>query len=115
MSGQQTFVGVYSKNRAECDMTSLACCCYSMVVVPLYDTLGADSATYIINEAGIKVIVCDSVEKMKKLLENAESTQTLKYIIVFDLAPTNEPVSYNIYTSCCVEVEFHASGDERVC
>uniref|UniRef100_A0A4W5N759 Arachidonate--CoA ligase n=1 Tax=Hucho hucho TaxID=62062 RepID=A0A4W5N759_9TELE len=43
------FIGVFAQNRPEWIISELACYTYSMVVVPLYDTLGPDAIRYIIN------------------------------------------------------------------
>lgn len=36
------------------------------VVVPLYDTLGREAVAFIINQASIEIVVCDSPEKVSK-------------------------------------------------
>ncbi|KAI4478068.1 hypothetical protein M0804_012259 [Polistes exclamans] len=41
--GQQTLVGLYSQNCPEWILTEQACYTYSLVIVPLYDTLGPDA------------------------------------------------------------------------
>uniref|UniRef100_A0A4W6E543 Arachidonate--CoA ligase n=1 Tax=Lates calcarifer TaxID=8187 RepID=A0A4W6E543_LATCA len=43
------FIGVFAQNRPEWIISELACYTYSMVVVPLYDTLGPDAIRFIIN------------------------------------------------------------------
>jgi long-chain acyl-CoA synthetase len=48
--GNKTNVGIYSRNCPEWMISSLACVRLSMVVVPLYDTLGADAATFIVQQ-----------------------------------------------------------------
>ncbi|CAJ0945540.1 unnamed protein product [Ranitomeya imitator] len=40
-------------------IAELACFSYSMVVVPLYDTLGAEAIVFIVNRADLSLIVCD--------------------------------------------------------
>uniref|UniRef100_A0A7N6ADR5 Arachidonate--CoA ligase n=1 Tax=Anabas testudineus TaxID=64144 RepID=A0A7N6ADR5_ANATE len=67
-------------------ISELACYTYSMVVVPLYDTLGPDAIRFIINTADISTVICDKVEKAQVLLENVERKETpgLKRIILMD-------------------------------
>ena len=48
--GPNTFVGVYCQNCPEWVLTEQGLYCYSMVIVPLYDTLGPESCKYIINQ-----------------------------------------------------------------
>lgn len=45
-----TFVGIYSQNCPEWVLTEQGAYCYSMVIVPLYDTLGPDACAYIIKQ-----------------------------------------------------------------
>uniref|UniRef100_A0AAR2IVH1 Arachidonate--CoA ligase n=1 Tax=Pygocentrus nattereri TaxID=42514 RepID=A0AAR2IVH1_PYGNA len=67
-------------------IAELSCYTYSMVVVPLYDTLGPDAIRYIINIAEISTVICDKPEKAKVLLGNVERKETpgLKRIILMD-------------------------------
>jgi long-chain acyl-CoA synthetase len=53
------FVGIYSINRPEWVIVEQACNAYSLVPVPLYDTLGASAVQYIINQADIPVTCCE--------------------------------------------------------
>uniref|UniRef100_A0A8C2HU61 Long-chain-fatty-acid--CoA ligase n=1 Tax=Cyprinus carpio TaxID=7962 RepID=A0A8C2HU61_CYPCA len=67
-------------------ISELACYTYSMVVVPLYDTLGPDAIRYIINRAEISTVICDKAEKAAVLLENVQRGETpgLKTIVLMD-------------------------------
>ncbi|XP_058810424.1 long-chain-fatty-acid--CoA ligase 5 [Phymastichus coffea] len=67
----QTIVGLYSQNCLEWILTEQACYTYSLVVVPLYDTLGQDSCSYIINQADIAVVICYDDKKCNLLLDKA--------------------------------------------
>jgi len=69
--GQQTLVGLYSQNCPEWILTEQACYSYSLVVVPLYDTLGPDACAYIINQAEINLVVCEDDQKCNLLLDKA--------------------------------------------
>ncbi|KAK7144096.1 hypothetical protein R3I93_015066 [Phoxinus phoxinus] len=80
------FIGVFAQNRPEWIISELACYSYSMVVVPLYDTLGPDAIRYIINTAEIATVICDKPEKATVLLGNVQRRETpgLKMIILMD-------------------------------
>uniref|UniRef100_A0A4W3HKN6 Long-chain-fatty-acid--CoA ligase n=1 Tax=Callorhinchus milii TaxID=7868 RepID=A0A4W3HKN6_CALMI len=67
-------------------IAELACYTYSMVIVPLYDTLGPEAIRYIINTAEISTVICDNEEKAKILLKNVEKKETpgMKIIILMD-------------------------------
>ncbi|XP_072002068.1 long-chain-fatty-acid--CoA ligase 6 isoform X1 [Engystomops pustulosus] len=80
------FIGVFAQNRPEWIISELACYTYSMVVIPLYDTLGHGAIRYIINTADISTVICDKAEKAKILLENVEKGETpgLKSVVLMD-------------------------------
>ncbi|XP_064422855.1 long-chain-fatty-acid--CoA ligase 6 isoform X1 [Latimeria chalumnae] len=80
------FIGVFAQNRPEWIISELACYTYSMVVVPLYDTLGPGAIRYIINTAEISTVICDKLEKARVLLEHVEKQETpgLKTVILMD-------------------------------
>ncbi|CAL1273031.1 unnamed protein product [Larinioides sclopetarius] len=79
--GQETFVGIYSQNSPEWVITEHACFRQSAILIPLYDTLGPNACSYIINQATIKLVVCDNESKVKSLLNEAKNTPQLKQII----------------------------------
>nr|KAF6321968.1 acyl-CoA synthetase long chain family member 5 [Pipistrellus kuhlii] len=83
---QDQFVGIFAQNRPEWIISELACYTYSMVAVPLYDTLGAEAVIYIINKADIAMVICDTPKKAADLLENVEKglTPGLKLIILMN-------------------------------
>ncbi|MBZ3870350.1 Long-chain-fatty-acid--CoA ligase 5 [Sciurus carolinensis] len=80
------FVGIFAQNRPEWVISELACYTYSMVAVPLYDTLGAEAIIYIVNKADIPTVICDTPEKASILIGNVEQglTPGLKMIILMD-------------------------------
>uniref|UniRef100_A0A8B9VYM3 Arachidonate--CoA ligase n=1 Tax=Anas zonorhyncha TaxID=75864 RepID=A0A8B9VYM3_9AVES len=81
------FIGIFAQNRPEWIISEYACYTYSMVAVPLYDTLGPEAIVYIVNKADMSVVICDKPEKAQILLENCERGKTpcLKTIILMDL------------------------------
>lgn len=50
-----TLVGVYGQNSPEWVLSEYALYSYSMVIVPLYDTLGPEACNYIINQGKTKL------------------------------------------------------------
>ncbi|KFQ28154.1 Long-chain-fatty-acid--CoA ligase 5 [Mesitornis unicolor] len=81
------FIGIFAQNRPEWIISEYACYTYSMVAVPLYDTLGPDAIVYIVNKGDISIVICDKPDKAQILLENCEQEKTpcLKIIILMDL------------------------------
>ncbi|CDW54728.1 long chain fatty acid coenzyme a ligase [Trichuris trichiura] len=109
--GQDTFIGIYSRNRPEVmctfDVDELwviseqATYVYSMVNVPLYDTLGNEAVCYIIHQsltlfisiqcgsplyfsAEIQLIICDTPKKATNLFRHLGSTENLRFVIIMD-------------------------------
>ncbi|XP_024597432.1 long-chain-fatty-acid--CoA ligase 6 isoform X5 [Neophocaena asiaeorientalis asiaeorientalis] len=80
------FIGIFAQNRPEWIITELACYTYSMVVVPLYDTLGPGAVRYIIDTADISTVIVDKPQKAMVLLEHVERKETpgLKLIILME-------------------------------
>ncbi|KAM4667687.1 long-chain-fatty-acid--CoA ligase 5 [Amazona ochrocephala] len=81
------FIGIFAQNRPEWVISEYACYTYSMVAVPLYDTLGPEAIVYIVKKADISIVICDKPEKAQVLLENCEQEKTpcLKTVILMDL------------------------------
>ncbi|KAL0979436.1 hypothetical protein UPYG_G00185030 [Umbra pygmaea] len=82
----EQFVGIFAQNRPEWIISELACYTYSMVVVPLYDTLGEEAMVHILNLAEISLVICDKEEKAVSLLVNKEKgvTSSLSCLVLFN-------------------------------
>lgn len=92
--GANTFIGIYSQNCPEWVITEQATYCYSMVLVPLYDTLGPDACAFIINQAEISCVICEDDNKSNLLLDR--SPASLKKIIVYkDIKPATKQRAKN--------------------
>ncbi|XP_057698382.1 long-chain-fatty-acid--CoA ligase 1a isoform X2 [Corythoichthys intestinalis] len=63
------FIGIFAQNRPEWTISELACYTYSLVVVPLYDTLGAEAISFIIDKATISTVICDVPQKAQMILD----------------------------------------------
>ncbi|KAJ1944272.1 medium-chain fatty acid-CoA ligase faa2 [Linderina macrospora] len=81
--GQQAPPAVYSANRTEWHMTEFAAYRGNCYFASLYDTLGVDSAKYMLNHAKIEILVC-SIDKVERLLDLKEHAPMLKVIILMD-------------------------------
>ncbi|XP_014641740.1 PREDICTED: long-chain-fatty-acid--CoA ligase 1 isoform X3 [Ceratotherium simum simum] len=80
------FVGIFAQNRPEWVIIEQGCFAYSMVIVPLYDTLGTEAITYIVNKADLLLVFVDKPDKANLLLEGVENKLTpgLKIIVLMD-------------------------------
>ncbi|KAI8511116.1 Long-chain-fatty-acid--CoA ligase 6 [Branchiostoma belcheri] len=84
--GTKTSMGIFSQNRPEWAIAEQGCNMFSIVVVPLYDTLGAEAVQHIINQAELRTVVCDVPAKVTKLLSYADGAtdNILERIIVIE-------------------------------
>ncbi|XP_033985411.1 long-chain-fatty-acid--CoA ligase 1a isoform X1 [Trematomus bernacchii] len=106
------FIGIFSQNRPEWTISELACYTYSMVAVPLYDTLGTEAIGYIIEKADISTVICDVPEKAGMIMDCVKGNgRTVKTIVLI------EPFDSELVTrgqDCGIEVlslrEFEALG-----
>jgi len=97
--GDESFVGIYCPNRPEWVICKEACSMFSMVYVPLYDTLGPDACTYIINHTSMRAVICDSMKRARDMIQNAPKSPDLRYIIVindFEDGNLEDARKYNI-------------------
>ncbi|XP_054647196.1 long-chain-fatty-acid--CoA ligase 1-like isoform X2 [Dunckerocampus dactyliophorus] len=86
-------IGIFSQNRPEWTITELACYTYSLVSVPLYDTLGAEAINYILDKASIATIVCDVADKVNLVLDCVKDRKhTVKSIVIME-TPSEDLVS----------------------
>uniref|UniRef100_A0A671KY27 long-chain-fatty-acid--CoA ligase n=1 Tax=Sinocyclocheilus anshuiensis TaxID=1608454 RepID=A0A671KY27_9TELE len=77
------YIGIFSQNRPEWTISELACYTYSLISVPLYDTLGTEAI--IIDFTGISTVVCDVPEKAKLLLDCVSGRQhSVKTLILME-------------------------------
>ncbi|CAI5444018.1 unnamed protein product [Caenorhabditis angaria] len=82
--GNTTNIAIYARNSPQWLISALGSMKQSIVVVPLYDTLGPEAATFIISQAEISVVIVDKSEKAKSLIKNCENVPSLKTIIVIE-------------------------------
>ncbi|XP_063074675.1 long-chain-fatty-acid--CoA ligase 1a isoform X1 [Engraulis encrasicolus] len=79
------FIGIFAQNRPEWTISELACYTYSLVAVPLYDTLGTEAIDYIIEKASIGTIICDVPNKAQLILECVSNRQhTIRTIVLME-------------------------------
>ncbi|CAG5136565.1 unnamed protein product [Candidula unifasciata] len=80
----ETRVGIYSQNRVEYVIADQSFYRHSMTGVPLYDTLGEEACNFIINQADLTTIICDTNAKVKTLLSRRKHFPMLKTLIIFE-------------------------------
>ena len=75
-------IGIYSVNCVEWSITDHACHAYSMIPVPLYDTLGPDSVQYICAHAEVSAVFC-SHKVLDNLLSSIQELKKIRLVVVF--------------------------------
>lgn len=88
-NGMFPCIGIYSKNCPEYVIAEYGCYWQSLVVVPIYDTLGPHACSFISNQAEIECIVCDKLERVQIILSEAHTIKSLRFLIVFDNIPSS--------------------------
>jgi len=85
-------VGINSANRVEWILAEHGCWGYSRTVVPLYDTLGPNACSYIMDHANIEAVVCDKVAKGLEIIKGVQDNDVkcFKLLIVMDGPLTSE-------------------------
>uniref|UniRef100_A0A8D3CK26 Long-chain-fatty-acid--CoA ligase n=1 Tax=Scophthalmus maximus TaxID=52904 RepID=A0A8D3CK26_SCOMX len=86
-------IGIFSQNRPEWTISELACYTYSLVSVPLYDTLGTEAISYILDKACISTIVCDVADKVNLVLDCTKDRKHNVRTIVLMETPSAELVT----------------------
>lgn len=75
----RSFIGIYSQNRPEWILLEQGAYCYSLVIVPLYDTLGQDACSFIITQTNMTVALIEDDIKLNQILDKCP--RTLRTII----------------------------------
>jgi len=108
-------VGLYMSNRAEWVISELACCAYSYISVPLYDTLGADAVEYIINHAEVSCVFC-TPDKLQILMSCLAKLPTVRLIVVVGGAETlvpSLPTQSGVKVISYARLEAQGKADQR--
>lgn len=76
-------VAILSENRPEWTISDFACLQLGAVVVPIYSTLTAEQAAYILSDSGSKVIVVSTQQQLEKVLCIRNQTG-VEHVVVMD-------------------------------
>ena len=77
-------VVLLSENRPEWPTIDFACQCYGAVLVPIFPTMVADQAEYIVRDCGATVAFASTTQQAAKLLAAQAKCPKLKHVFVFD-------------------------------
>lgn len=76
-------IGLWSQNRPEWQLSDIGCMSQSLYSVSIYDTLGPDTAVYIINHAELTTVVA-SLAHIPTLLSTKDQCPSFKIVICMD-------------------------------
>ncbi|MGH7731729.1 MAG: AMP-binding protein, partial [Candidatus Eiseniibacteriota bacterium] len=85
-------VAILSENRPEWTLTDYACLSARAADVPIYPTLPAKQAEYILRDAGAVAVFCSTAAQLGKVLEVKGNLPGLRHVIVFDAAAKRDGV-----------------------
>ena len=77
-------VAILSENRPEWALADYACLCARAADVPIYPTLPANQAEYILRDSGAVVVFCSTAEQLQKVLGVRSQLPALRHVISFD-------------------------------
>jgi len=77
-------VVLLSENRPEWPTIDFGCQCYGAVLVPIFPTMVADQAEYIVRDCGATVAFASTPEQAAKLLKAQPRCPKLKHVFVLD-------------------------------
>jgi long-chain acyl-CoA synthetase len=87
-------VALMAKNRPRWTNSFLSIVAADLVCVPVYPTLTADDAAFVLRDSGAKYVVADTLEQARKIASALPSLPELRRIIVMDALtePAGEPI-----------------------
>ncbi len=77
-------VSILSETRLEWALCDYACLCARAADVPIYSTLPAGQAEYILQDAGAVAVFCSTADQLAKVQQVRAALPSLKHVIVFD-------------------------------
>src|SRR5437870_10250237 len=77
-------VAILSETRLEWSLADYACLCVRAADVPIYPTLPANQAEYILRDAGAVAVVCSTAAQVAKIRAVQGALPALRHVIAFD-------------------------------
>ena len=68
------YLGIYAQNSPQWMIAAEGAWFNSLVVIPLYDTLGPEACSFIVNQASICTVLCDTAERAKHVIAIAKNS-----------------------------------------
>lgn len=110
--GRGDRVALVSRNCPEWAITDFATLSLGAITVPIYDTLTAEKAAYIVNDCGAKVLVVQGEAELERMLSVRKDLRTVERIVVFTKVPDRLRAS-DVYSLDVVYAKGQAHGAEH--
>jgi long-chain acyl-CoA synthetase len=88
---QGEHVTLLSRNRPEFVLADLAILSAGAITVPIYPTLTADEAAYIIHHSGARILIADQPDQLEKVRRVKDRLPNLEHLVLFDEADQASP------------------------
>jgi long-chain acyl-CoA synthetase len=79
-------VALLSENCPEWAIVDFACQCFGAVIVPIFPTMVAEQAQYLLKDSGSVVAFCSTAEQAVKVLDAKGACPALKHVVLFEEA-----------------------------
>src|SRR5690606_17686879 len=80
-------ISIISKNRPEWVVTDLAVMQIGAVLTPIYPTISINELQFILNDAEVKIVICNGREDYEKLLSIKDNVPSIKEIFTIETLP----------------------------
>lgn len=111
--GETEMVVIWAKNREEWLTTDIACTLYRLCLVPVYDTLGPQTAKFILDQTKARTMIV-SKEHIDNVIEQAANSSTLMQVIALDtILPEQEEAAKKIGLKLFSYESVIAAGEKK--
>lgn len=80
-------IALLSENRPEWSVIDFACQCFGAALVPIFPTMVASQADYLLNDSGSVVAFASTQDQAQKVLDAKANCPGLKHVVVLDEVP----------------------------
>ena len=87
-------IALLCENRPEWSVIDFACQCYGAPLVPIFPTMVASQADYLLNDSGAVVAFASTQDQAQKVLDARSNCPGLLHVVVIDEVPFGGILSY---------------------
>ncbi len=88
-------IALLSENRPEWPAIDFACQCFGATLVPIFPTMVASQADYLLNDSGSVVAFASTQDQAQKVLDAKPNCPGLKHVVVLDEVPFSGILAYS--------------------